>query len=106
MLSILVSQTPKLYLCGTDENTTIVADLSVMPNAAFNLAMAVGLYIVRWRRKRANLPGPEFRAWDVLVVFNIFIQLYLLVMPWYPPVAGKADVSFWYGTYCVTGIGM
>lgn len=83
-----------------------VADLAVLPQAAFNLAMAVGLYLVRWRRKRANLPRPEFKAWDVLVVFNVLVQLYLLIMPWYPPADGDADVSFWYGTYCVSGVAM
>ncbi|KAL5321408.1 hypothetical protein ACEPPN_009366 [Leptodophora sp. 'Broadleaf-Isolate-01'] len=89
----------------TGDAFNFVADLSVLPSAAFNLAMAIGLYVVRWRRKRAHLPQPEFRAWDALVVFNIVVQLYLLVMPWYPPPKGRADVSFWYGTYCVTGVG-
>jgi hypothetical protein len=68
--------------------------------------MALGVYLVRWRRKRANLPEPEFKAWDILVVFNILVQLYLVVMPWYSPVAGGSDVSFWYGTFAVTGIAM
>jgi hypothetical protein len=68
--------------------------------------MAVGVYVVRWRRNRAHLPRPEFRAWDALVIFNICVQLYLLIMPWYPPPGGKGDVSFWYGTYCVTGLAM
>lgn len=68
--------------------------------------MAVGLYLVRYRRKRAYLPEPEFKAWNVLVVFNVLVQAYLVVMPWYPPVGGKGDVSFWYGTYCVTGVAM
>ncbi|KAK0102245.1 hypothetical protein ONS95_005868 [Cadophora gregata] len=89
----------------TGDAFNFVADLSVVPSAAFNFAMAFGLYVVRWRRKRANLPKPEFKAWDALVIFNICVQLYLLVMPWYPPPKGKADVSFWYGTYCVTGVG-
>lgn len=84
----------------------IVADLGILPTAVFNLAMGFGLYLVRWRRKRANLPQPEFRAWDTLVILNILVQLYLVVMPWYPPEEGGADVSFWYGTYCVTGIAM
>ncbi|KAK7723457.1 hypothetical protein SLS63_008869 [Diaporthe eres] len=76
--------------------------------AAFNLAMAVGLYVVRWRRRRANLPAPEFKAWQPVVIFNILVQLYLLVMPWYPPEGGQyaGDVSFWYGTYVVTGVGI
>ncbi|KAJ6089934.1 hypothetical protein N7467_005150 [Penicillium canescens] len=87
---------------------TFVNDLSILPSAAFNLAMAVGIYIVRWRRKKANLPEPEFKAWHVVIIFNILIQLYLLIMPWYPPAAGQyaGDVSFWYATYAVTGVGI
>lgn len=70
--------------------------------------MALGIYIVRWRRKEANLPEPEFKAWNVVILFNILIQLYLLVMPWYPPKGGQyaGDVSFWYATSAVTGIAM
>ncbi|KAJ9130961.1 High-affinity methionine permease [Pleurostoma richardsiae] len=92
----------------TGDAFNFVSDLSVYPTAAFNLAMAIGLYIVRWRRKRAKLPRPQFRAWDPVVIFNILVQLYLLVMPWYPPAGGQyaGDVSFWYGTYIVTGIGI
>lgn len=81
-----------------------MSDLAVLPSAFFSLAMAIGLYIVRWRRKKANLPEPSFKAWQPVVIFNILVQLYLVVMPWYPPAGGKGDVSFWYGTYVVTGI--
>ncbi|KAK6227625.1 high-affinity methionine permease [Colletotrichum tabaci] len=87
---------------------TFVNDLGIFPAAAFNLAMAVGIYVVRWRRRKANLPEPEFKAWHVVILFNICIQLYLLIMPWYPPAGGQyaGDVSFWYATYAVTGIGI
>ena len=70
--------------------------------------MALGIYVVRWRRKKAKLPEPEFKAWHVVILFNILIQLYLLIMPWYPPAGGQfnGDVSFWYATYAVTGIGI
>ncbi|GME32357.1 high-affinity methionine permease [Neofusicoccum parvum] len=87
---------------------TFVNDLAIFPNALFNLAMAVGIYIVRWRRRKADLPEPEFKAWHVVIIFNILIQLYLLIMPWYPPAGGQyaGDVSFWYATYAVTGVGM
>ena len=70
--------------------------------------MALGLYITRWRRSKANLPEPEFKAWHVAIIFNILVQTYLLVMPWYPPAGGATggDVSFWYATYCVVGLGM
>ncbi|KAF4763806.1 hypothetical protein N7455_010502 [Penicillium solitum] len=85
---------------------TFINDLSTIPTAAFNLAMGVGIYVVRWRRKNANLPEPEFKAWHFVIIFNILIQLYLLVMPWYPPSGGQyaGDVSFWYATYAVTGV--
>ncbi|KAJ0340044.1 hypothetical protein COL154_012242 [Colletotrichum chrysophilum] len=70
--------------------------------------MAVGIYVVRWRRSKLNLPEPEFKAWHVVIIFNICIQLYLLIMPWYPPAGGQyaGDVSFWYATYAVTGVGI
>jgi len=85
-----------------------VNDLAVMPRAAFDLAMALGIYAVRWRRKKANLPEPEFKAWNIVIVFNVCIQLYLLIMPWYPPAGGQyaGDVSFWYATYAVVGVAM
>ncbi|KAK3682825.1 amino acid permease-domain-containing protein [Podospora appendiculata] len=85
-----------------------ISDLQVYPSAAFQLIMGVGLYLVRFRRKRLGLPRPEFKAWDVVVVFNILINIYLVVMPWYPPAGGiyAGDVSFWYATYVVAGIGL
>ncbi|KAK8040249.1 High-affinity methionine permease [Apiospora marii] len=82
-----------------------VADLAVYPAAFFSFLAAAGLCLVRWRRRRAGLSGrPQFRASHSVVVFNVLVHLYLLVMPWYPPTGGKADVSFWYGTYIVTGL--
>lgn len=70
--------------------------------------MALSIYIIRWRRKQANLPEPEFKAWHVVILFNILIQLYLIIMPWYPPARGQytTDVSFWYATSPTTGVGM
>ncbi|OQE39774.1 hypothetical protein PENCOP_c006G06741 [Penicillium coprophilum] len=87
---------------------TFINDLTIIPSAVFNLAMALGIYVVRWRRSKANLPEPEFKAWNFVILFNILVQLYLLVMPWYPPIGGQyaGDVSFWYATYAVTGIGI
>ncbi|KAK9770065.1 putative High-affinity methionine permease [Seiridium cardinale] len=83
-----------------------IVDLQSYPSSAFQLAMAVGLYVVRWRRKRIGLPRPSYRAWDASVVFAILVNLFLLIMPWYPPDGGiyAGDVSFWYASYVVTGI--
>ncbi|KAF7556135.1 hypothetical protein G7Z17_g1671 [Cylindrodendrum hubeiense] len=92
----------------TGDAFNFVSDLSVLPSAVFNFAMAIGLYVVRWRRKRANLPETSFKASHIVIIFNILVQLFLIVMPWYPPAGGMyaGDVSFWYATYVVTGIGI
>jgi hypothetical protein len=74
--------------------------------------MAVGLYFTRRSRKRLNIPAPSkrasFRAWHVAILFTIAVNLFMLIMPWYPPTGGATggDVSFWYATYVVTGIGI
>jgi hypothetical protein len=82
--------------------------LQAYPNAIYNVIIAVGIYVVRWRRRKANLPPGPFKAWDIAVIFNILVNIYLVVMPWYPP-AGGANAGafhFWYGTSLVTGIAM
>jgi amino acid transporter len=85
-----------------------VNDLAILPKAFFDLAMALGIYVVRWRRRKANLPEPEFKAWNFVIAFNICVQLYLIVMPWYPPAGGQhaGDAGFWYATYAVVGVAM
>ncbi|KAK3190769.1 hypothetical protein K4F52_003085 [Lecanicillium sp. MT-2017a] len=83
-----------------------VISLKTYPEGMFNLAMAIGVYVIRRRRARNNIPKSEFRVWDVLLVFFNLIQVYILVMPWWPPKGGPyaGSVSFWYATYCVVGI--
>ncbi|KAG9229484.1 LAT family L-amino acid transporter [Amylocarpus encephaloides] len=83
-----------------------VVDLRTYPQAFFDTAMAVGLFFVRYRRKKLGAPPSEFRAYDIVIAFSIFSNVYLLIMPWYPPVTGRngGDVSFWYATYVVVGI--
>lgn len=90
-----------------------VVDLNNYPSSFFSFLMALGIYFVRYQRKKLNLARLTsreggFRAWEIAVLFTIAVNLYLLVMPWYPPPGGATggDVSFWYATYVVTGIGM
>ncbi|CAK7563052.1 MAG: hypothetical protein SEPTF4163_000909 [Sporothrix epigloea] len=85
-----------------------VVDTKIYPSSIFALLMGAGLFLVRWRRARAKLPQPSFKAWHVAVIFNILINLYAIVMPWYPPRSGiyGGDVSFFYATYLLTGIGL
>ena len=87
-----------------------VVDLAVYPTSLFNFLLAIGLYFVRYRRKKLGLPrqASGFKAWEVALLFAIGVNIYLLVMPWYPPASGATggDVSFWYATYVIAGIGM
>ncbi|KAL2145695.1 hypothetical protein VTI28DRAFT_6570 [Corynascus sepedonium] len=85
-----------------------INDLYVYPTSVFHVLLSLGLFIVRYRRRRLGLPRAQFRAWDIVIVFNTLVYIYLLVMPWYPPAGGvyAGDVSFWYATYIVTGIGI
>ncbi|KAF4970846.1 hypothetical protein FSARC_2212 [Fusarium sarcochroum] len=87
---------------------SFISDLKIYPAAFFDFLMAVGLIIIRRRRKRLGLPRPTFKAWDIVLVFNILKNIYLLVMPWVPPEGGPyaGDVSFWYATYAATGLGV
>ncbi|KAK3669945.1 hypothetical protein LTR78_010196 [Recurvomyces mirabilis] len=83
-------------------------DLQVYPSSIPNLLMTIDIFVVRSNHKRLGLPEPQFKAWLPVLVFSVFVKLYLIIMPWYPPAKGKygGDVSFWYGTYIVTSIGI
>ncbi|KAG6026835.1 hypothetical protein E4U41_001158 [Claviceps citrina] len=83
-----------------------VVSLKTYPDAIFGLAMTLGVFLIRRRRSRNKLPRSQFRVWNVLLVFYNLVQVFLLVMPWWPPKGGPyaGNVSFWYATYCVTGI--
>ncbi|CAH0024021.1 unnamed protein product [Clonostachys rhizophaga] len=83
-----------------------VVSLKTYPEAIFHLFMAAGVYVIRRRRARNNIPRSEFRGWDVALIFFILMQIYTLVMPWIPPEKGiyGGDVSFFYATYMLTGI--
>ena len=74
----------------------------------FNLALGIGVYFIRHRNKRLARGRPDFKLWDVFLVFFILIQVYILAMPWWPPEGGAnaGQFSFWYATHCVVGIGM
>ncbi|RAO68625.1 uncharacterized protein BHQ10_004637 [Talaromyces amestolkiae] len=85
-----------------------VVDLSVYPSNIFNLLLVVGVLFIRRRRRHAGLPRPQYRAWDIAIAFATLTNTYMLIAPWYPPLKGATggDVSFWYGTYLVVGIGL
>jgi amino acid transporter len=83
-----------------------VVSLKTYPEAIFHFAMAIGLYLIRIRRKRVGKTDTGFKAWDGLLIFFILLQVYILAMPWWPPAGGiyAGSVSFFYATYCLVGI--
>ncbi|KAH9432334.1 hypothetical protein MCOR27_000701 [Pyricularia oryzae] len=85
-----------------------MVDLQMYPGVFFELALNVGLVVVRARRSRQHAPRPEFRAWNVALMVNTLASLAVIVMPWYPPDGGPyaGDVSFWYATYAAAGVGV
>ncbi|CAJ2508920.1 Uu.00g139460.m01.CDS01 [Anthostomella pinea] len=85
-----------------------IVSLPTYPDGLFSLALAVGLFLIRYRHKHLNRGRPDFKAWDIMVLFYVLIQLYTIATPWIPPKGGPyaGEVSFWYATYCVVGIGI
>ncbi|KAI2631347.1 amino acid transporter [Hypomontagnella submonticulosa] len=83
-----------------------VVSLGVYPEGIFHLALAIGVYFIRYRYKRLRRGAPDFRVWDVVLIFYILLQVYIIATPWIPPKDGpySGEVSFWYATYCVVGI--
>ncbi|PGH00844.1 hypothetical protein AJ79_08096 [Helicocarpus griseus UAMH5409] len=81
-------------------------DVKTYPEAVFYFCMTSGLLLIRRQRKHIGASKTEFRAWNVAVAVGLLSNIFLLVMPWYPPEGGMyaGDVSFWYATYCVVGI--
>ncbi|KDQ17200.1 hypothetical protein BOTBODRAFT_155984 [Botryobasidium botryosum FD-172 SS1] len=103
VLSIIVTIAPP-----PGDAFNFLVDLSSYPSLVFAFATTVGVFILRRRRKRQGEPPAPFKAWDILLVFYALVSIFLLIMPWYPPAGGRygGDVSFWYATYCVVGIGI
>ncbi|KAG6844225.1 hypothetical protein H0H87_008673 [Tephrocybe sp. NHM501043] len=85
-----------------------IVDLQSYPANIFSFLMTLGLFFVRRRRARIGAPKTEFRTWNAVLIFAIAVNVYLLALPWVPPVRGiyGGDVSFFYATYCMVGIGI
>ncbi|KAM3068903.1 hypothetical protein ACMFMF_008869 [Clarireedia jacksonii] len=87
-----------------------IVDLQSYPGNLFLFALTVGLLLIRRNRKKLGVANSEtdFKTWDVAIYFSAAVNVFLLVMPWYPPPKGRygGDVSFWYATYCAVGLGI
>jgi amino acid transporter len=81
-----------------------VVDLISYPNLVFHAATAIGLWLLRRRRRLAGLASSTYRARNIYVSLYLLSAIFLLIMPWVPPEPGHGDVSFWHATYCVVGL--
>jgi amino acid transporter len=81
-----------------------LVDLRSYPDSLYIFLMVVGIYYLRYQRKKAGLPPAPFQAWHSALILSAAVCLFILIMPWYPP--EESDVSFWYGTYCAVGVGL
>jgi len=85
-----------------------IVDLQSYPNNVFYFLTTFGLILIRRRRARLGIEPAEFKAWNFSIAFSLAVNIFILVMPWFPPPGGRfgGDVSFWYATYCAVGLGM
>ncbi|KAG8959925.1 hypothetical protein FRC03_007295 [Tulasnella sp. 419] len=89
----------------------LLVDLSSYPRTIFAVLICIGLGILRKRRAiKGEVAAPEivYRAWDGAVNLYLVKSILTIVMPWIPPANGShsGDVSLWYATYCVLGLGI
>ncbi|KAF7345132.1 Amino acid transporter-like protein [Mycena sanguinolenta] len=103
LLTVLVIMAPP-----ASDAFAFLVDLQSYPANVFSFATAVAVFILRRKRRREGLLRHEFHAWNIALIFTCFVNVFLLVMPWYPPPGGRdgGDVSFWYATYCAVGLGI
>ncbi|KAF9005316.1 high-affinity methionine permease [Hymenopellis radicata] len=84
----------------------LIISIQTYPSRLFDLALVIGVYLIRRRRTKAGLPRPEFVAWHIALWFSIAVNLFVLIMPWVPPTPGNEPFSFPYYVPWVTGIGV
>ncbi|KAH7929614.1 amino acid transporter [Leucogyrophana mollusca] len=95
-----------IVVLPAEDAFNFLLDLASYPNLVFHGATAIGVWLLRRRRALAGLLPSVYQAKNVFVVLYLLSAVFLLIMPWIPPERGHGDVSFWYATYCVVGLGV
>jgi hypothetical protein len=55
--------------------------------------MVVGIYYLRYQRKKIGLPQPPFQAWHTALILQAAVCLFILIMPWFPPEEGVVGIG-------------
>ncbi|KAL2363493.1 hypothetical protein RJZ56_003601 [Blastomyces dermatitidis] len=92
-----------IILAPSDDAYSFILDVEGYPIQIITLALSVGLLILRY--KPPDLPRP-FKACTSAVWISIVFSIGLLAAPFFPPKDGKGDVSFFYATYAIVGVGI
>ncbi|PGH29685.1 hypothetical protein GX50_07571 [[Emmonsia] crescens] len=92
-----------IILSPSNDVYSFILDVEGYPIQVITLALSVGLLILRY--KAPDLPRP-FKAWTFAVWISIAFSIGLLAAPFFPPEDGKGDVSFFYATYAIVGLGI
>ncbi|PQE23859.1 high-affinity methionine permease protein [Rutstroemia sp. NJR-2017a BBW] len=67
-----------------------IVDLQSYPSNIFLFALTIGLLLIRRNRKKLGLANDaDFRTWDIAIYFSAAVNVFLLIMPWYPPPKGR-----------------
>lgn len=61
-----------------DAYNFIVA-LQTYPVRLFDMALVIGVILIRRRRAKAGLPRPEYVAWNIALAFSILVNVFVLV---------------------------
>ncbi|KZO90750.1 amino acid transporter [Calocera viscosa TUFC12733] len=101
LLSILV-----ILLLPARDAFSFLLDLASYPFLVFGMAVTVGIWPLRARRKKLGFEKSKYQMLDGLIALYVVWHIFLLIMPLIPPKGGKGDVSFFYATYCIVGIGV
>lgn len=78
-----------------------ILDVEGYPAQFAALAVSVGIIYLRYKRPELQRP---YKAWLPAVWLRITVCLILIAAPFFRPVGGKGDVSFFYATYAIVGI--
>jgi amino acid transporter len=81
---------------------SFILELKAYPAQLTSLAISGGLLYLRAQRPDLSRP---FTAWTFAVYLPIALNVALLLAPFFPPLEGKEEFTFWYGTYAVVGMG-